>query len=108
MEEEQEILNSSLISLTTHFAQVRKWKIENLLPLQYWLEISVHRQINVFQVQFRLKQIVNAPANEKEQLLKELEEFAFRGIPDMKNSLIYNVVPSTSENELVSDNEYTY
>ncbi|KYM93082.1 RUN domain-containing protein 1 [Atta colombica] len=60
LEEEQEMLNSSLIALTTHFAQV----------------------------QFRLRQIVDAPANEKEALLKELEEFAFRGIPDVPNNLL--------------------
>ncbi|XP_012250836.2 RUN domain-containing protein 1-like [Athalia rosae] len=59
LEEEQELLNSSLIALTTHFAQV----------------------------QFRLRQIVDAPASEKENLLKELEEFAFRGIPDVPNNL---------------------
>lgn len=40
------------------------------------------------QVQFRLRQIVDAPASEKETLLKELEEFAFRGIPDVPNSLL--------------------
>ncbi|KAG8184229.1 hypothetical protein JTE90_013205 [Oedothorax gibbosus] len=56
LEEEQEQLNSSLIALTTHFAQV----------------------------QFRLKQIVDASQEEKEILLKELEEFAFRGIPDVR------------------------
>ncbi|ESO03552.1 hypothetical protein HELRODRAFT_112004 [Helobdella robusta] len=55
LEEEQEQLNMSLLSLTTHFAQV----------------------------QFRLKQIVDAPNNEKEVLLKNLEEFAFKGIPDL-------------------------
>ncbi|KAF4526334.1 hypothetical protein B566_EDAN012261 [Ephemera danica] len=56
MEEQQELLNSSLIALTTHFAQV----------------------------QFRLRQIVDAPPDEKETLLKDLEEFAFRGIPDVR------------------------
>ncbi|KAJ8930850.1 hypothetical protein NQ314_016267 [Rhamnusium bicolor] len=55
MEEEQELLNSSLFALTTHFAQV----------------------------QFRLRQVVNAPPEDKEDLLKSLEEFAFRGIPDV-------------------------
>ncbi|XP_012278847.1 RUN domain-containing protein 1 [Orussus abietinus] len=59
LEEEQETLNSSLIALTTHFAQV----------------------------QFRLRQIVDAPTEEKESLLKELEEFAFRGIPNVPSSL---------------------
>lgn len=56
LEEEQEQLNSSLLALTTHFAQV----------------------------QFRLKQIVSADQEEKEILLKELEEFAFKGIPDVR------------------------
>ncbi|KAJ8923795.1 hypothetical protein NQ315_010377 [Exocentrus adspersus] len=55
LEEEQELLNSSLFALTTHFAQV----------------------------QFRLRQVVNAPVEDKEDLLKSLEEFAFRGIPDV-------------------------
>lgn len=65
LEEEQEQLNSSLIALTSHFAQV----------------------------QLRLKQIVDASAEDKERLLKELEEFAFRGIPDMR-------APSTIDLEL--------
>ncbi|XP_029997256.1 RUN domain-containing protein 1 isoform X2 [Sphaeramia orbicularis] len=53
LEEEQEQLNSSLLALTSHFAQV----------------------------QFRLKQIVHAQTEEKERMLQELEEFAFRGCP---------------------------
>ncbi|GCC29688.1 hypothetical protein chiPu_0008130 [Chiloscyllium punctatum] len=53
LESEQELLNSSLLALTSHFAQV----------------------------QFRLKQIVNAQSDEKERLLKELEDFAFKGCP---------------------------
>ncbi|XP_066995426.1 RUN domain-containing protein 1 [Anabrus simplex] len=57
LEEQQEMLNSSLIALTSHFAQV----------------------------QFRLRQIVEAPPNEREQLLKDLEAFAFRGIPETRN-----------------------
>ncbi|XP_060537332.1 RUN domain-containing protein 1 isoform X2 [Cylas formicarius] len=55
MEDEQELLNSSLFALTTHFAQV----------------------------QFRLRQVVNSPPEDREELLKSLEEFAFRGIPDV-------------------------
>ncbi|XP_063229326.1 RUN domain-containing protein 1 [Bacillus rossius redtenbacheri] len=57
LEEQQEMLNSSLIALTTHFAQV----------------------------QFRLRQIVEASPSEKESLLKDLEAFAFRGIPEVRN-----------------------
>ena len=41
--------------------------------------------LSCFQVQFRLKQIVDASPEEKEQLLKELEEFANRGIPDVRS-----------------------
>lgn len=53
LEDEQDQLNSSLLALTSHFAQV----------------------------QFRLKQIVHAQSDEKERMLLELEEFAFRGCP---------------------------
>ncbi|OCT62750.1 RUN domain-containing protein 1 isoform X2 [Xenopus laevis] len=53
LEDEQELLNSSLLALTSHFAQV----------------------------QFRLKQIVRAEGGEKEKLLAELEDFAFKGSP---------------------------
>lgn len=53
LEEEQGQLNSSLLALTSHFAQV----------------------------QFRLKQIVHAQSEEKERMLLELEEFAFKGCP---------------------------
>lgn len=55
LEEEQEQLNSSLLALTSHFAQV----------------------------QFRLKQIVHGPSaqQDREKMLHELEEFAFKGCP---------------------------
>uniref|UniRef100_A0A4W5K1H5 RUN domain-containing protein 1 n=1 Tax=Hucho hucho TaxID=62062 RepID=A0A4W5K1H5_9TELE len=53
LEDEQGLLNSSLLALTSHFAQV----------------------------QFRLKQIVHAHTDEKERMLVELEEFAFKGCP---------------------------
>lgn len=55
LEEEHEQLHSCLLALTSHFAQV----------------------------QFRLKQIVHGQSEEqdKEKMLKELEEFAFRGCP---------------------------
>lgn len=56
LQDEQEQLNSSLLALTSHFAQV----------------------------QFRLKQIVTAEDEDKEGLLRELEAFAFRGIPDVR------------------------
>ncbi|CAH0389190.1 unnamed protein product [Bemisia tabaci] len=70
LEEQQELLNSSLMALTSHFAQV----------------------------QFRLRQIVDAPSNEKETLLRDLEEFAFRGIPEVHhNHARYSI---TSEKQL--------
>lgn len=55
LEEEQEMLSSSLFALTSHFAQV----------------------------QFRLRQIVDSPQEQRDELLQSLEEFAFRGIPEM-------------------------
>ncbi|TRY70760.1 hypothetical protein TCAL_04878 [Tigriopus californicus] len=55
MEEEQEELNNSLMSMTSHFAKV----------------------------QLRLQQVVGAPSDKREILLKELEHFAFRGIPSL-------------------------
>lgn len=51
------MLSSSLIALTSHFAQV----------------------------QLRLKQIVAAPIDERDKLLENLDEFAFRGIPEVTN-----------------------
>ncbi|XP_059142170.1 RUN domain-containing protein 1-like [Physella acuta] len=73
LEEEQEQLNSSLLALTTHFAQV----------------------------QFRLKQIVSAEAEDKETLLKELEEFAFKGIPDVRGCKVQDaqILEEVSERE---------
>jgi len=71
MEEEQEELNSSLMALTSHYAKV----------------------------QLRLQQIVAAPGESREDLLKDLEHFAFRGIPDMR-------VPGTnSSKEICLDDE---
>ncbi|XP_075156419.1 RUN domain-containing protein 1 isoform X2 [Haematobia irritans] len=58
MEEEQEMLTSSLMALTSHFAHV----------------------------QLRVRQIVEAPPHERDQLLKDLEEFAFQGIPEPNSS----------------------
>lgn len=55
LENEQEILTTSLQALTSHFAQV----------------------------QFRLRQIVESPAGGRDGLLQSLEEFAFRGIPEV-------------------------
>jgi hypothetical protein len=37
------------------------------------------------QVQFRLQQVVSAPSDKREDLLKELEHFAFRGIPHVSS-----------------------
>ncbi|CAH0400158.1 unnamed protein product [Chilo suppressalis] len=56
LEEEQEILSSSVFSLTSHLAQV----------------------------EFRLRQILKAPPEEKDSMLKALEEFTSRGVPDSR------------------------
>lgn len=56
IEEEQEVLNSALFSLTTHLAQV----------------------------QLRLRQILSSPVEDRDVLLMSLEEFASHGIPDVK------------------------
>uniref|UniRef100_A0A336MX84 CSON009203 protein n=1 Tax=Culicoides sonorensis TaxID=179676 RepID=A0A336MX84_CULSO len=69
MEEEQEMLTSSLMSLTSHFAQV----------------------------QLRLRQIMEAPPNERDELLKGLEEFAFQGIPEL------NIPPEVASPENLLD-----
>ncbi|CAH1371165.1 unnamed protein product [Tenebrio molitor] len=52
LEDERDLLQTSLFALTTHLAQV----------------------------QFRLRQVVNAPFDEQEDLLKTLEEFAFADV----------------------------
>ncbi|XP_062516626.1 RUN domain-containing protein 1-like isoform X2 [Corticium candelabrum] len=59
LERDQAELNTSLLRLTTHFAQV----------------------------QFRLKQIVAAENSDKEALLRDLEEFAFQGCPNVQSVL---------------------
>ncbi|XP_059616851.1 RUN domain-containing protein 1 [Phlebotomus argentipes] len=72
LEEEQEMLTSSLLALTSHFAQV----------------------------QFRLKQIVKAAPEERDMMLKNLEEFAFRGIPEVQE------IESGSGNLIMSSVEW--
>ena len=48
-------------------------------------------------MQFRLRQIVDAPPDEKENLLKDLEAFAFRGIPELCDGKIKGMMtPSLS------------
>lgn len=79
LEDEQGLLNSSLLALTSHFAQV----------------------------QFRLKQIVHAQTDEKERMLVELEEFAFKGCPHVvgcrpqDTQQLENAVSSPSRPRLV-------
>ncbi|CAH0625671.1 unnamed protein product [Chrysodeixis includens] len=58
LEEEQEILSSSVFSLTSHLAQV----------------------------EFRLRQILKAPPEEKDVMLKALEEFTSRGVSDTRTA----------------------
>ncbi|XP_055595264.1 RUN domain-containing protein 1-like [Uranotaenia lowii] len=65
LEDEHEVLSSNLIALTSHFAQV----------------------------QLRLRQIVEAPPEERDGLLKNLEEFAFLGIPEMQQNPVKKNIP---------------
>lgn len=58
LEEEQEILSSSVFSLTSHLAQV----------------------------EFRLRQILKAPPAEKDDMLKALEQFTSRGVSDARTT----------------------
>ncbi|XP_047428784.1 RUN domain-containing protein 1 isoform X2 [Mugil cephalus] len=71
LEEEQDLLNSSLLALTSHFAQV----------------------------QFRLKQIVHAQSEEKERMLADLEEFAFRGCPHVVGCRAQDAVQMENSSE---------
>ncbi|XP_053533949.1 RUN domain-containing protein 1 [Ictalurus punctatus] len=73
LEEEHEQLHSSLLALTSHFAQV----------------------------QFRLKQIVHGQSEEedKEKMLKELEEFAFKGCPHVLGCRAQHPLHNSSERE---------
>ena len=56
MEEEQEEMGNSLMALTSHYAKV----------------------------QLRLQQVVSAPVDSREELLKDLHSFASMGIPDLR------------------------
>ena len=43
---------------------------------------------SLFQVQLRLQQVVGAAPENRDDLLKELEQFAFRGIPNLSSPRI--------------------
>ncbi|XP_067936552.1 RUN domain-containing protein 1-like [Watersipora subatra] len=66
---ENDKMANSLLSLTSHFAQV----------------------------QFRLKQIIEGPEESKSERLKELEEFAERGIPDIRSCVVPTTQASSDE-----------
>ena len=51
-----------------------------------------------FQVQLRLQQVVGAPPENRENLLKELEQFAFRGVPNLSSPRIPETLQSQEEN----------
>ncbi|KAF5895108.1 RUN domain-containing protein 1-like isoform X2, partial [Clarias magur] len=73
LEDEHEQLHSSLLALTSHFAQV----------------------------QFRLKQIVHGQDEEQDRdsMLRELEEFAFRGCPHVLGCRAPHALQNSSERE---------
>ncbi|KAL7743579.1 hypothetical protein ACLKA6_013384 [Drosophila palustris] len=74
IEDEQELLTSSLLALTSQFAHV----------------------------QLRVRQIVEAPTDERDQLLRDLEDFAFQGIPEVVQPL-----SDSLENEDAEDGDVT-
>ena len=74
MEEEQEELSSSLMALTSHYAKV----------------------------QLRLQQVVAAPTSDREDLLRDLEQFAFRGIPNTRPLGLPNI---QSEQETLMEDQ---
>ena len=51
-----------------------------------------------FQVQLRLQQVVSAPPENRENLLKELEQFAFRGVPNLSSPRIPETLQLQEEN----------
>ena len=66
----------------------------------------------IFQVQFRLQQVVSAPSDKREDLLKELEHFAFRGIPNVSSPRLPDANSdkndqNLAENELDEDKSIT-
>jgi hypothetical protein len=68
LQKENEMLNRSLLSLTTYCAQI----------------------------QFRLRQIAEAPWTKKEKFIKDLEEFSSRGIPELRSKATNNFLRSSS------------
>ncbi|TSQ23975.1 RUN domain-containing protein 1 [Bagarius yarrelli] len=82
LEEEHDQLHSSLLALTSHFAQV----------------------------QFRLKQIVHGQSDEqdKEKLLKELEEFAFRGCPHVLDCRAQHPLQNSLKTQLDDLERFAY
>ncbi|XP_025417714.1 RUN domain-containing protein 1 isoform X2 [Sipha flava] len=75
LEEQYEILHSSVIALTSHFSQV----------------------------QLRIHQIIESPDEEKKNLLQNLEEFAFKGIPNVYTncSLNHLLVTTNDDDQMV-------
>ncbi|XP_060859301.1 LOW QUALITY PROTEIN: RUN domain-containing protein 1 [Metopolophium dirhodum] len=71
LEEQYEILHSSVIALTSHFSQV----------------------------QLRIHQIIESPDEEKKHLLKNLEEFAFKGIPNVYTNCSLNHLLVTTNDD---------
>ncbi|XP_037934040.1 RUN domain-containing protein 1 isoform X2 [Teleopsis dalmanni] len=88
LEEEQETLTSSLMALTSHIAHL----------------------------QLRVRQIVEAPSDERDQLLKDLEKFAFKGIPEPISADVLTsddsqysglfIQPTNKEDEIIFDRQF--
>ncbi|KAM7541062.1 hypothetical protein Aperf_G00000045005 [Anoplocephala perfoliata] len=74
---DNQILNSSLLLLTSHFAQV----------------------------QFRIEQILQADPQEKETLMRDLEQFAWKGLPDLHSFELCQSNPQDPHKETMGDQQ---
>ena len=87
LEQDQEELNNSLISMTSHFAkvQLRLQQVKFFAPNKMVWFCQAFFISTCFLIGFQIvvsNQVVSAPASDREDLLNELQQFAFRGIPN--------------------------
>ena len=83
LEQDQEELNNSLISMTSHFAKVQlRLQQVKFFAQTKWSGFAKHFFYTDWILNCCFNQVVSAPASEREDLLNELQQFAFRGIPN--------------------------
>ncbi|XKL69016.1 hypothetical protein PGB90_006785 [Kerria lacca] len=99
-----EIFSKSGSSLGIDYDFENKYEDETNINLHCDKELHLLESLSAVtthfaHVQFRLRQIIDAPLEEKETLLKDLEEYTFKGIPEIQNIKIC----SANDNELPKD-----